>query len=130
MNLISAFYYYLECSMIYVQQRLWGRFYNESSALKMVNATMAILWLVTILFITYSLKLSMDYALVFPIIPVIPWLWYYFSKTYRNKRIEDKRHDFERLPSIIKWPYIAYSVLLTIVAPMTILGLIVWSFFR
>ncbi len=33
MNLISAFYYYLECSVIYVQQRVWGRFYNESIGL-------------------------------------------------------------------------------------------------
>lgn len=130
MNLISAFYYYLECSVIYVQQRVWGRFYNESLALKIVNATTAILWLIFMLYIVNSLHWSVDYAIVLSLIPVIPWAWYHLSNTYRKKGIEDKKQDFGRLPSIIRWIYISYSTILTIIAPLAIVGMIIWSFVR
>ena len=130
MNLLSAFYYYLECSVIYVQQRIWGRFYNELLGFRIGNMSMAVLWMAFFLFMAKILHLSTNYAILLSALPVIPWLGYHFSNTYRKKGTEDKKQDFGHLPFLIRWVYISYSALLTIVAPIAIVGMLVYSWLR
>ncbi|ATP57295.1 hypothetical protein CPT03_12840 [Pedobacter ginsengisoli] len=130
MKSIHTFYYNLESSALCVQRKIWGRYFNELSGMRVINASIGMLIILWLFIATKYLDLNLYLVFGLALIPFLSWLSYHFTKAYRSKSAADKIEDFNALTPIIKWAYLIYVTFIMVVAPILILLAIAMSMFK
>ncbi|MES2828077.1 MAG: hypothetical protein V4687_07980 [Bacteroidota bacterium] len=113
-------FYYLEGSALYIQNKIWGKYYNVSTGRKFVGTSTAcivVLWLYLGVGI-YKLNVVLLGAIAS--VPLFLWLTYNFSRS-SNKTAELKIKEFQQLNGLLKSIYLVYTSILMIVAPIAII---------
>lgn len=121
MKLIYDFYYKIECSGLYLQRKIWGRFFRESSGLILVNLTISLLVIVWLFIANNYLLLSSTLSLGICLFLLITMFSYNLAKPYKLKTTSDKLENFEAFSQISKWIYLTYSALFMVALPLLIL---------
>ena len=102
---IHTFYYNIEGSGLYLQRKIWGRFYKERSGLLLFIAMNCL-----------SLHLYITVTIALALIAI--WASYFLSKAYRTKSLPDKIENFTKLTPAIRWAYFIYALLMMVILPV------------
>lgn len=118
MNLINLIYYYLEGSGLYLQNKIWGRYYNESAGFRLVSLSTTILVCIMGYIAMQYLHVAVVICLV--LLPIICWGIYLFSGI-SNKSSDHMIKDFSQLKPFAKWIYLIYTSTVMVVLPLLII---------
>lgn len=122
MNLINLIYYHLEGSGLYLQNKIWGRYYNDSSGYRFVSLSTTIL----VCMIGYIAMQYFHVAVVICLVllPIICWGIYSFSNA-SNKSSDHKIKDFSQLKPLAKWVFLIYTSTVMVILPLLIIFLLI-----
>jgi hypothetical protein len=124
MKSVQGLYYYLEGSALFLQNKIWGKYYNEFMGFKFINlsTTMLVVILSYISLNHYNFHLSV--VIFIAIVPLVAWGTYSFSNL-SNRTSEHKIKDFSLLNTSIKWIYLIYTFTIMITLPVLIITLLI-----
>ncbi|RZK25330.1 MAG: hypothetical protein EOO43_05815 [Flavobacterium sp.] len=122
MNFINVIYYYLEGSGLYLQNKIWGRYYNESAGYRFVSLTTIIL----VFSLGYIATQHLHFMIVICVVllPLICWGTYLFSGI-SNRSSDHKIKDFNQLKPFTRWAYLIYTSTVMIILPLLIIVLLI-----
>lgn len=122
MNFINVIYYYLEGSGLYLQNKIWGRYYNESAGYRFVSLTTTIL----VFSLGFIATQHVHFVIVIcvALLPLICWGIYLFSGI-SNRSSDHKIKDFKQLKPFAKWAYLIYTSTVMIILPLLIIVLLI-----
>ena len=122
MKIINLIYYYLEGSGLYLQNKIWGRYYNESAGFRFVTLSTTIL----VCMIGYIAMQYLHVAVVIcaALLPIISWGVYLFSDI-SNRSSDHMIKDFSQLKPFAKWTYLIYTSTVMVVLPLLIILLLI-----
>ncbi len=130
MKSIHTFYYNLESSALCLQRKIWGRYFNELSGMRVIKASIGMLIILWLFIATKYLDLNLYLIGGLALIPLLSWLSYHFAKAYRSKSATDKIEHFSTLKPIVRWTYLTYVTFVMVVAPILILLAVALSMFK
>lgn len=130
MNLITAFYYNLESSTLYIQKKIWGRFFSEQTGLRILNLSVGITLILWIYLSSNQFHINLTVALALTLLPIASWIYYVFSKKSGKYSAEQKIRDFTVLTPVSRWLYLIYAVTFNIIAPLFIVAVILFALFK
>ena len=122
MNLIRLIYYYLEGSALYLQNKIWGRYYNQSAGSRFVMLSTTIL--VCMIGYTAMQYLHVAAVICLVLLPIICWGIYLFS-SISNRSSDYKIKDFSQLKPFARWIYLFYTSTVIVVLPLLIIFLLI-----
>ncbi|WP_214225654.1 hypothetical protein [Pedobacter sp. B4-66] len=120
MKSINAFYSNLENSALYLQRKIWGRFFNELSGLRLVNASIGIIIILWLFIAINYLDVNLYMVFGFALLLVISLISFHFRKVHHRKSAAEKIEDFNTLTPIVRWSYLTYTGFIMVVAPILI----------
>jgi len=127
---INAFYPNLENSALYLQRKIWGRFFNELSGLKLVNASIGIIIILWLFIAINYLDVNLYIVFGFALLLVTSLISFHFRKVHHRQSAAEKIEDFNALTPIIRWSYLTYAGFIMIVAPILIFLAVALSMFK
>lgn len=125
MNLIQILYYNLEGSALYIQNKMWGRHYKESTGFKFITMSTTLIILIWSYFAIKHYHLHIAIVVLIGIIPLICWGAYSLSNL--SKRSSDRKiKDFSILNTLIRWIYLIYTVTVMLILPIVIISALIF----
>jgi hypothetical protein len=126
MNFIQILYYNLEGSALYIQNKIWGRHYNESTGFKFITLSTTLIILIWSYLAVKHYHLHIAIVVLIGIIPFLCWGAYSLSNLSKNSS-DRKIKDFSTLNTYIRWIYLIYTVTLMLILPIVIISVLIFN---
>lgn len=124
MKSIQLLYYYLEGSALFIQNKIWGRYFNQSTGHKFVSLSTLLLFIMLSYIVLEYIHLHIAFVVITPIILFLTLNAYLFSKL-SNRTSEHKIKDFILLKTSLKWIYLIYTITIMLILPILIIAVLI-----